>query len=219
MRILCVCLGLTLLGLSLPGGGGAAARPVSYQGGLTLIIEQDQDMRAGLLHFTPHPRASIGWRHERHDDAGIDVDAVQGTLLVKRWLGPDHQANIYLSGAVGTANGPSGSAPAAIAGVMADWETRRYFVGYRARAADFGDAVAPAGGRDAMQALRLGVAPYIGDTGALHSWVMIDIAHRPEADDTVRLTPMLRFFKGPALLEFGWGLDDGAPTGAFIYRF
>ena len=84
---------------------------------------------------------------------------------------------------------------------MADWETRSLFTSYRARylnAAHFGNQF--------MQAARVGFAPYEGDTGDLHTWLMVEIDHRPSDPDSVTATPLVRFFKGPLLVEAGYNI-------------
>lgn len=101
-----------------------------------------------------------------------------------------------------------------MAGVMADWETRRLFVSYRAMARDFGEL-----DKSAFQAARFGFAPYEGDTGELHTWLMLELDHRPDNPEPFGITPLLRFFYGSALFEAGWSLTDDQPLLNFQYRF
>ena len=70
-----------------------------------------------------------------------------------------------------------------------------------------------------MHAARFGWAPYAGDTGELHTWLMLEIDRRGHFDDKTSVTPLLRFFKGPALLELGYNLTDPSPLVNFAYRF
>jgi len=70
---------------------------------------------------------------------------------------------------------------------------------------------------------RLGIAPYVAGTGALHTWIMGEGHHRPESSgprqrDKVGATALLRFFKGPSLLELGVD-DQGEPMLNYIHRF
>ena len=197
---------------------GAHGRPVSYTGGWTLIEESNRQSTQALLHYTPKPNWSVGFRNEWFRSDDYVLSAVQPTYLLKRWFGTDYQANVYLHGGLGVARGVSGNAlpnqGAGFVGVMADWETRRLFAGYNARylaAGQFGD--------NAMQVLRLGYAPYEGDTGDLHTWLMIEVDHRPESDDPATVTPLLRFFQGPALLELGFNVVESSPLINFTYRF
>ena len=107
-----------------------------------------------------------------------------------------------------------GSELAGQAGVMADWETRRWFVGYRAAARDYGALDA-----SAFHAAKVGVAPYLGDTGDLHTWLMVEVDQRPDAPEAVGVTPMVRFFKGETLLELGWSVSDAQPLFNLQHRF
>ena len=214
LTIACFTLAGLIAGLSTQ----AIARPVSYQGGWTVIAENDRQTSSLLFHYTPDPKFSVGLKTERDRTNNILFNGVQGTWLAKRWFTPNSQANLYFFGALGAAEGtgpnPFGTKAAGQIGVMADWETRRWFVSYRARAQDYGDLDA-----SAMQAARLGWAPYEGDTGDLHSWLMVEVDHRPDAENAVDVTPLVRFFKGAALLELGYSLEDDEPMLNFQYRF
>jgi len=196
----------------------AHARPVSYEGGWTVIHTTNRQASAGLVHYTFTPRLSVGLRTDWDRKQDAVFNGVQATWLVKRWFGEDHQANLYVYGGAGAATGvgdnDAGTRAAALAGVMADWETRRLYVSYRARVLEGGAVDA-----SAMQAARFGFAPYEGDTGDLHTWLMVEIDHRPDNQDPVGVTPPIRFFKGAALFEAGWSLTDNEPLISFTYRF
>lgn len=196
----------------------AFARPVSYAGGWTLIEETNRQSSIGILHYTPSSSYSIGARVEwdRNDD--ILFTGVQATWLAKRWLGEDHQANLYFWGAAGAAQGVGNNQAETTAGaqigVISDWETRRLFLSYRASARDFGSI-----DKSVIQSARVGVAPYKGDTGDLHTWLMLEVDHRPDSQTPVGVTPLLRFFYGSALFEAGWNLTDDKPLINLQYRF
>ena len=70
-----------------------------------------------------------------------------------------------------------------------------------------------------MQVVRLGWAPYEGDTNDLHTWLMLEVDQRSGLDDSLSVAPLLRFFKGPALLELGFNLVDPSPLINFTFRF
>ena len=196
----------------------ALARPVSYVGGWTLIEESNRQSTAALVHYTPSPAWSVGLRNEWMRDSDYLLTAIQPTYLLKRWFGRDYQANVYLHGGLGvataTSGNPLGSTTGGFAGVMADWETRRLFAGYNARYLDAGHF-----GDSAMQVFRFGWAPYEGDTNDLHTWLMLEVDHRSGLEDSVSVTPLLRFFKGPILLELGFNLVDPSPLINFTFRF
>lgn len=194
------------------------ARPVSYTGGWTFIETSNRVSTAGLVHYTINPKVSLGLRHERMRDADTDMTMAQGTWLVKRWFGKDYQANVYTMAGVGTISDNSGISSihetGSFIGVMADWETRSKFVSYESRFLDKG-----ALGSQSMHAARVGWAPYEGDTGALHTWLMVEIDHREQLKEETTVTPLVRFFKGAALLELGYNLTDPSPLINFTYRF
>lgn len=196
----------------------AQARPVSYAGGWTLMEETDRQATAGIIHYTPDARYSIGARAEWDRRQDILFTGAQATWLAKRWFGEDHQANLYLWGAAGAAQGidsnPGKTQAGVQAGLMSDWETRRLFISYRAAMRDFGDLDA-----SAMQAARFGFAPYEGDTGDLHTWLMVELDHRPDNPEALGVTPLVRFFYGSALFEAGWSVTDDQPLLNLQYRF
>ena len=194
------------------------ARPVSYAGGWTIIGESDRQLSSVLVHYTPSPNMSLGLRTEVNRDSDFAIYSVHPTLLAKRWFGGDYQGNLYFHGGIGVASGinnrPGSDQMALYGGVMADWETRSLFVGYRNRYLEAGDYA-----NQFMQAARVGFAPYEGDSGDLHTWLMLEIDHRPSDPDSVTATPLIRFFKGPLLVEAGYNLTVNQPLFNFTYRF
>jgi hypothetical protein len=212
--------GLALLLLVTSGliGQPTLARPVSYAGGWTVVEESDRQSSSLLVHYSPASNWSIGSRVEVNRDADYALYSINPTWLAKRWFGSDYQANLYLHAGAGLAasinQNPLEDDFAIQGGVMADWETRSLFVGYRSRYLDAGRF-----GDQFSHAARLGFAPYVGDTGDLHTWLMLEIDHRPEAKDTVTAAPVIRLFKGPLLLEAGYNLTAKQPLFNFTYRF
>lgn len=196
----------------------ASARPVSYTGGWTLIAESDRQASSAWVHYTPSPSWSIGLRSEVNRDADYAIYSVHPTYLAKRWFGKNYQGNLYFHGGIGLASGIEDNAlddeTALYGGIMADWETRSLFAGYRSRYLDAGHF-----GDQFMHAARVGYAPYEGDSGDLHTWLMLEIDHRPEDDDPISATPLVRLFKGPLLLEMGYNLTVNQPLLNFTYRF
>ena len=195
-----------------------SARPVSYAGGWTVIEETDRQSTSLWVHYTLTPKWSLGGRSEWNRRQDFVFNGMQATYLAKRWFGENYQANIYAIAGAGVANGvgdnDNGADAAGFLGVLADWETRRLFTSYRARYLDAGDV-----GDGFVQAARVGFAPYVGDTGDLHTWLMVEVDHRPRNDDEIGVTPLVRFFKGGALLEVGWSITDNQPLANFTYRF
>ena len=173
----------------------------------------DVDVNSAHIHYSPTAKTSIGWRHEYYRVEEANADYVQVNYLIKRWNKPAEQANLYLKSGVGVAYEDGNTEAAAFTGIAADWETRRYFVSYENRFLHADDIT-----KSAKHAARVGIAPYIGDYGDLHTWLMLQANYDAGAQDNFSLTPLVRFFKGASLLEAGYNLDDGLMFN-FIQRF
>lgn len=212
--------GIIFLSVSLWGVAiSAHARPVSYPEGWTIMLRNDADQNSAHVHYTFDTNHSLGLRLRYDREGDFTFAGAQLNRLVKRWNKPDSQANIYGRFGLGKVFDDKSSPlkreddEAIFLGVSGDWETRKYFVSAAAEHWDnglYGDYSSYHG--------RLGVAPYVANTGALHTWIMVEGHHRPESKDKVGGTALLRFFKGPALLEVG--IDDGGqPLLNYIHRF
>ena len=194
----------------------AEARPVSYPGGWTVMQMNNGDMSSLHVHYSPTFADSIGLYSERNWGEDWHFTGVQYNRLVKRWNTPNSQANLYFKAAAGQAD-PFGDGAdveaAGFVGVGADWETRRWFVSYEGRAYDLGFD------QDARQSARVGVAPYIGDYGDLHTWLMLQVENQPEAETPTTLTPLVRFFYDVQLLEIGYTPETEELMLNWIVRF
>lgn len=204
---------LTTLFVCLLFTSAAQARPISYPGGWTLMLMNDKGSNSSHIHYSPSIYTSIGWRHEYLRDTKAHVDAIQMNNLLKRWNKPNEQANFYIKSGIGVARDDGEYEPAAFTGIAVDWETRRYFTSYENRFfwADDID-------KFAKHKARVGVAPYVGDYGDLHTWVMLETEYQPGAEDDFSVTPLVRFFKDTTMLEAGYNFD-GAVQLNFIQRF
>jgi hypothetical protein len=182
----------------------ADARPISYPGGWSLMTMNDFSSNALHLFYSPSTSYSVGINHEYLQDANAHLDAVQGNYLLKRWNMPDSQGNIYLDGGLGVARKHRESNPVTYAGLSADWENRRFFTAYGNRFLWADDTE-----KFAKHMVRVGAAPYIGDYGDIHTWLMLQADYDAGEDDSFSVTPLVRVFKGTALVEAGYNLDGG----------
>ena len=204
---------ITTLVLTLGAAASAYARPVSYPGGWTTMAMHDADESSLHVHYSPNAYSSLGAKIINQDAGDINYQLVQYNRLLKRWNGPASQANVYLKSGVGVATQAGDAGGAAFSGFAADWETRRHFVSYETR-------LLGADGIDGQfkQSARVGVAPYVAEFGSLHTWLMLQVDHAPDAQDPVDVKPLVRFFKGTSLLEVGSSLRGGMMVN-FIQRF
>ena len=194
---------LIVVGFGLLQPSFIIARPVSYPGGWTLMTMNDGDKNSVHVHYSLTAKTSIGYKFEYWPDKELNLHALQINKLLKRWNKTESQANFYIKSGVGVAYSDLGlfdneSGASAFTGIAVDWEDRRRFISYENRFTDID-------GIDDFfqQSARVGWAPYQGDYGDLHTWLMLQIEHMPEATDEHTVTPLVRFFKDVHLLEFG----------------
>ena len=199
MRLLsCVLLSIGLIIPSI-----IQARPVSYPDGWTTKLMNNGDLNSALIHYSPTAKISVGYKFEYLIDKEMSLNAVQVNNLLKRWNRPDSQANLYLKSGIGLAYSDKDVFDqeinaAGFIGIAADWEDRRYFVSYENRYTDAGKIT-----NFSKQAARVGWAPYEGDYGDFHTWLMLQVEHMPENDHPLTVTPLVRFFKDVHLFEAG----------------
>jgi hypothetical protein len=181
----------------------ALARPVSYPEGWMLMIMNDTESNAAQLNYTLTPKWALGYQHEYFRGSSTHMDAFTVDHLLKRWNMPGSQANLYIKSGAGFAYGNE-TTPAAYTGMEIDWEDRRYFTLYENRFfwADENE-------KFIKHKARIGIAPYIGDYGALHTWLMLQADYDAGMEDSFSLTPLVRLFKGTTLVEAGYNLDGG----------
>lgn len=181
----------------------ALARPVSYPDGWTVMQMNDADVNSLHVHYSPTINYSLGYKGEYHRADEWQFHGAQLNYLAKRWNAPQTQANLYLKSGAGIAYSDFGrfnseTEAAAFAGIAADWESRKYFTSYENRYLYAGDI-----DRSFTQKARVGFAPYVGNYGDLHTWLMLQVEHQPTAEHHVTVTPLVRFFKGDTLFEAG----------------
>lgn len=179
----------------------AFGHPVTFKGGTSFMAFNQADMLDWQLIYTFHPKLAVG------------VDFIRDTMetqerffliprvswLIQRWNELDSQANIYVFGGAGLARKEGYSAPAVEAAIEADYETRKiYFSGKATTVA--------ARGFDTLSIyqLRTGFAPYVGEAGDLHAWLIAQIQYLPSAkQESLRVGPVLRLFHKNILWELG----------------
>ena len=90
----------------------------------------------------------------------------------------------------------------------------------RCRRAECGPCAGPAqNAGHARQAARIGFAPYEGDYGDLHTWLMLQVENQPEAETPTVITPLVRFFYDVQLLEVGYTPESEELMLNWIVRF
>lgn len=194
------------------------ARPVSYPGGWTAIGESDMDVVSLQTHYSPTARYSIGYRAEHWREEDWQFHGAQLNYLLHRENAKASQANLYFNAGTGIAYSDfeefdGETELAGFVGLSADWEDRRFFTSYNARLTYAGDI-----DKFFRQNARVGVAPYVGDYGDIHTWLMLQVNHNPTGEEHFTFTPLVRMFKNEYLVEAGVS-DQGEVLFNWIARF
>jgi hypothetical protein len=110
------------------------AKPLSYVGGTMVMQENDETGYTLSIDYTFNPHFALGLysKYEINQDE-FWMAGPQLNTLIKRWNLPDGQGNIFSMTGAGMARQGSNNQPAAWAGLLADYETRRWFFSFEPR--------------------------------------------------------------------------------------
>lgn len=183
------------------------ARPISYPGGWTIMQMNDFKRHSIHIHLTPSINYSLGYRGEYWRKKKWQSHNVQLNYLIRRYNFDKSQANIYFKNGVGSAISSfekfeNKTEPNFFSGISVDWEDRRFFTSYENKI-NFNPII----NSFFLQKARIGLAPYIGRYGELHTWLMFQVEHMPQDKNKLVYTPMLRMFKGDYLVEAGLSIE------------
>ena len=183
------------------------ARPISYAGGSTIMYRSDSLKDSIYAHYSPTYKYSIGIDKTYDKFFNKNYTNFRFVYLLNRKNSQISQRNLYFQSSLSLNNSDS-----SFYGIHGDWETRRFFSGFGYKEVqnkvtqDYSD-----------QYLQLGVAPYLGDYGELHTWIMVK-TQKNSLTKNWSTYPVLKLFKGNALIELGY--DDKTEWDLhLIYRF
>ena len=171
---------------------GLDARPISYTGGSTLMVYSDNMKDSLYYHYSPSYKYSVGIESIRDKYFIDNYSHARFTYLLNRKNTENSQRNLYFQSGLS-----SKGFNEFFYGMHGDWETRRFFVGFglketKRKILDYSE-----------QYYQIGVAPYLGNYGDLHTWIMIK-AKENSLENKWSTYPVLKFFKGNVLMEFGY---------------
>lgn len=186
--------------------GVIEARPISYSGGSTVMSNTDNMRDTFYYHYSPTYKYSLGLEAVKDDYFKTDFSYFRLTYLLNRKNTRYSQRNLYFQSGV-SSKGLNNN----FIGVHGDWETRRWFIGFGYKKVsndiiEYDDKF-----------LQLGVAPYLGEYGDFHTWVMVK-SKKNDLLESWSTFPVLKFFKGNFLIEFGYNNKTEWDSHA-MYRF
>lgn len=183
------------------------ARPISYSGGTTLMFKSDNVSNSVYLHYSPTYKYSIGIEKVKNKFYDNNKNYLRLTYLLNRKNTFTSQRNLYFQSGVMPNNTEN-----IFYGVHGDWETRKLFIGFGIK-----DIQSKYGMDYKDEYLQLGFAPYVGDYNDLHTWIMLK-TKKNTLTNKASTYPELKFFKGNALMKFGYGANTKWDL-HFMYRF
>ena len=182
------------------------SRPISYSGGSTLMAFSDNMKNSIYYHFSPTYKYSLGIESIEDKFFGNNYLYLRLTYLLNRKNTQNSQRNLYFQSGVSSKGFDN-----IFYGIHGDWETRRLFFGFNLKQVENEK-------KDYYnQSYQLGFAPYLGNYGDLHTWVMLK-TKRNSLRSEWSTYPVLKFFKGNVLMEFGYN-DKTEWDLHLMYRF
>ena len=182
------------------------ARPISYAGGSTLMAFSDDTRNSIYFHYSPSYKYSLGIEHINDKTVNKTYSFLRFTYLLKRHNTKISQRNLYFQSGVNSAGIENN-----FYGIHGDWETRKWFAGFSYKMIEAEKR------QYSEKFVQIGVAPYLGDYGDLHTWLMLKTKKKILVGDWSTY-PVLRFFKGNYFIEFGYS-DETKWDAHLMYRF
>jgi len=171
---------------------GLDARPISYSGGSTIMAFSDNIKNSIYYHYSPSYKYSIGIENIKNKYFDESYSYARFTYLINRKNSQNSQRNLYFQSGIS-----SKGLSEYFYGVHGDWETRRLFVGFGLKETEKKIQ------NYLEQYYQIGIAPYLGDYGDLHTWIMLK-SKKNSLENNWATYPVLKFFKGNTLLEIGY---------------
>jgi len=182
------------------------ARPISYVGGHILMLNIGGQPDNIYWHYTPNINYSIGLDYQQDKISNEYFPSARFTYLLNRKNTAASQRNLYIKTGVGLTNADNH-----FYALTGDWETRRLFAGFSAK------QVSGIGYDLFEQSAKIGIAPYLGDYGDLHTWLMVE-TKKDDLEDKRTTYPVLRLFKSGAMVEVAYHRSTDW-TLHLMYRF
>ena len=168
------------------------ARPISYSGGSTAMLITDNMKDSVYYHYSPTYKYSVGIETVKDLIFDQEYSYLRFTYLMNRKNTRHSQRNLYFQSGISSKGRDN-----VFYGIHGDWETRRVFTGFGFKEVentiqDYQDYF-----------LQAGIAPYVGEYGDLHTWLMLK-SKKNSITNEWQTYPVLKFFKGDFLIEFGY---------------
>ena len=174
------------------------AHPVIYEGGWAISSSNMGDMNNNYALYSVTNRWALGLEHWRigKGQKNNDWGFFKINHLLWRQNGEDHQANLYLHAGAGMVDQETPgkvTKGSFMGGAEADWETRVLYTSLKYLEFDTAS----------MAQGRIGFSPRMAKFEELQTWFMVQGRWLRGFDETIQITPLVRFFYHNVLWEIG----------------
>lgn len=185
----------------------AQAHPVSYKDAVGIMSYNNSQMNEILMTYSLNPNFAIGATYIREKRSEFYIPRLN--FLVKRWNNDDSQANFYLSAGSGIEKYGSNHYNVRLAELVADWESRKYYVYLEQlhMLRDNKDNPQWQQRDDNHTKFRWGFAPFLADYNDLNIWFVAQFTKHN--DENTEATQFLRFYMKNTLWEVGSDFNGG----------
>ena len=189
----------------------AFAHPVTFKDGLAVTSIHRPKMTMSQINYTIHRNVAVATSYVRMENptGDLNMPALHANILLKRWNAIGSQGNLY--GLIGAGVDTTSLAISewtdeirGFVGLQADYETQKIYTA--ANIIGF-PSVNDMNDIPYMARYRFGIAPYIAHYDEFQIWVVGQVEYMPTMQDTLIVTPMLRYFYRTVLWETGVSLD------------
>jgi hypothetical protein len=176
------------------------AHPIAYQGAVSAMSMNSSHTNELFLHYTFHPRFSMGAKVFRFQERGQESLSVfpQASVLLFRWNHPNFQANVYSYGGFGGSWSRDQHGTSVFYGGEADIEDRRFYFSAASQALHLSEFRT----QRALK-VRAGISAYLAEYNEPAAWGIFQYEWKPGSDVRHEFTPLMRVFYKNVLLEAG----------------
>ncbi len=184
----------------------ANAHPTSYKGALGVMSYNTPEMNEILITYSLQHNFAFAATYLRDSKSEFYIPRLN--FLAKRWNNDNSQGNFYLSAGSGYENFNNKKYSVQLAEVIADWESREYYIYLEHLYLNRTNKLNP----DLVQKhynhtkLRVGTAPFLADYEDLNVWLILQ-AEKHLDEKQIEMTQFLRFYVKNVLWEVGAGFN------------
>ncbi|MCD8481920.1 MAG: hypothetical protein LR015_04120 [Verrucomicrobia bacterium] len=185
-------------------GCESSGRPVPFVGAWSFMAEHDGGSSMITVSHGIHREWAPGVSAMRYREGVNRIHTYFADInhLAFRRNAPNYQANVFLIGGLGFADGPEQNSAALHLALKADIEDRRRYLAFRYSWVGASGVIY----REKFVG-RVGWAPYEAGFNDLNTWLILQLEYETRGKEEWVVRPLVRFFYRSFLWELGSSLD------------